>query len=304
MKLFLLILISPFFLEAQTYSQEIDSLFALKKYDQAIQKIEIYLLKTPKDLELLELIGDAYGFKSEWNLAGSYYKILTDTDAANARYFYKYGGVLGKLAKEGPKLNAISLISKVKTLFHKAAALDSMYIEARWALVELYTQLPGFLGGSYKKALRYADELEQISALNGYFSKAYIYQESDQMEDSKLYYTKGLERLEALNYFNDDSSDISHLQLQLNSIHFLIANGCVLTNSRLKVAQRYIQDYIRLFSSRDTKPLEDAYLLQSQIFKHQGQLSDALFSVEKALVEAPDFKPALKEKQLILLLKP
>ena len=179
MKSFVLFLLCPFFLISQNYIQEFDSLFEAKNYDQAVQKLEIYTSKTPQDLELLELMGDAYGFQSNWAKAVSCYKELLDFDPKNVTYHYKYGGVLGKLAKEEQKLSGISQISKVKASFLTAAKLDPTHVNVRWALVELYTQLPGFLGGSYKKAEVYANELEQLSESNGYFSKAYIFENSD-----------------------------------------------------------------------------------------------------------------------------
>ena len=76
MKKFLLILLCPCFLIGQNYTQEFDSLFETKNYTQAVQKLEVYLAKTPQDLELLELMGDAYGFQSNWDKAA---KLLQTT---------------------------------------------------------------------------------------------------------------------------------------------------------------------------------------------------------------------------------
>lgn len=82
MKHFLLVLLSPFLLIGQNYTQEFERLFEAKNYDQAVQKLEAYLVETPQDLELLELMGDAYGFQSNWNKAASAYKQLIDLEAA------------------------------------------------------------------------------------------------------------------------------------------------------------------------------------------------------------------------------
>ena len=304
MQKFLLILLCPCFLIGQNYSRKIDSLFDAKNYTQAIQKLEVYLSKTPQDLVLLELIGDAHGFQSNWDNAARYYKQLLDLVPDNATYHYKYGGILGKQAKEGSKFKAVGLISKVKVLFSKAAELDPTHIEVRWAMVELYTQLPGFLGGSYNKAMVYANELEQLSKPYGFFAKAYIYESSDQEELANTYYKKGLESLEELAYFQSDLPNRTQLKSPNNALHFLVATACRVHNTRLSAGQRCVQDYIDEFSSKDNEHLEAAYVLQAQLFKLQGRTSDALDSIEKALLIKPDFKPALKEKQLILLLKP
>ena len=304
MKKFLLILLCPCLLIGQNYTQEFDSLFETKNYTQAVQKLEVYLDKTPQDLELLELMGDAYGFQSNWDKAAIYYKQLRDLDVRNATYHYKYGGVLGKLAKEGSKLKALGLISKVKSSFLKAAELDPKSINIRWALVELYTQLPGFLGGSYNKAMVYASELEQLSKPNGYFAKAYIYENSDREALAKTFYKKGLDTIEELQCFQPEVSNAAHLNTHNNSVHFLVATACVLHNTQLSIGQNYIQFYIDVFSSKDREPLEAAYVLQVQLFKLQNKIPEASASIYKALSINPDFKPALKEKQLILLLKP
>lgn len=304
MQKFLLILLCPCLLIGQNYTYEFDSLFETKNYTQAIQKLEIYLSETPQDLVLLELMGDAYGFQNNWDNAATYYKRLRDLVPSNASYHYKYGGVLGKQAKEGSKFKTVGLISKVKASFLKASELDPNHKEVRWAMVELYTQLPGFLGGSYNKALVYASELEQLSKLDGVFAKAYIYKSSNQEELAKRYYKIGLENLEELAYSQSNLSNTTHLKSNYNLLHFLVASACRVHNTQLSIGQRCVQAYIDSFSSKDHEPLEKAYLLQAQLFKLQGRNSDALSSIEEALLIKPDFKPALKEQQLILLLKP
>tara|TARA_B100000767_G_scaffold260483_1_gene271183 strand:+ start:1011 stop:1154 length:144 start_codon:yes stop_codon:yes gene_type:complete len=47
MKCFLLIVLVPSILMSQDFKVEIDSLFETKKYDQAIEKMKVYLDKTP-----------------------------------------------------------------------------------------------------------------------------------------------------------------------------------------------------------------------------------------------------------------
>ena len=304
MKNFVLILLCPFFLIGQNYSQEFETLFLAKTYDKAIQKLELYLSKTPQDVVLIELMGDAYGLQSNWRNAVTYYEQLLDLDPNNANYHYKYGGVLGKLAKEERKLSGIGQISRVKTAFFKAAELDPTHVNVRWALVELYTQLPSFLGGSYKKALVYADQLEELSESNGYFAKAYVFKNSGKDETSKAYYKKALGTLNELACFQPELSHSAHLNMHTNSLHFLIATACVLHNTKLGIGLQYIQTYIDTISSKDNEPLEEAYLIQAQLFKLQNNSPKALSSIKQALLLKPDFAAALKEQQLILLLKP
>ncbi|MAR97783.1 MAG: hypothetical protein CMP80_01360 [Formosa sp.] len=124
------------------------------------------------DQSALEALGDLYGTHGKWEYASEIYKQLLELDYDNADYHFKYGGVLGMMAKEGSKLKAFSLIVKVKKAFTKAESLDPKHWQVQWAQVEFYTQLPTILGGSIEKALIHAERLEQLSRINGFFCKS------------------------------------------------------------------------------------------------------------------------------------
>jgi hypothetical protein len=52
------------------------------------------------------------------------------------------------------------MIDEIKGSFERAIELvDSRHIEARWALIELYIKLPGIIGGSETKAIKYSNYL-------------------------------------------------------------------------------------------------------------------------------------------------
>ena len=76
----------------------------------------------------------------------------------------------------------------VKDAFLKAAELDPNHIDTRWALVELYIQLPGIIGGSKSKSFKYANELEALSKVDGYLAKGYIYEYDNEPENAEKYY--------------------------------------------------------------------------------------------------------------------
>jgi hypothetical protein len=50
------------------------------------------------------------------------------------------------------------MIGEIKESFEKAIKLNPAHIDAR-ALIELYIKLPGIVGGSETKALKYSNEL-------------------------------------------------------------------------------------------------------------------------------------------------
>lgn len=172
-KIFFLLLVS-----LQLFSQSNFELgkqyFAEKKWELAQSNFEKVLDQNPSNYQAIEYLGDIFGHLKNWDSAIEKYKSLRDKFPQNANYWYKYGGALGMKAKTSNKFKALSLIGDVEDAFLKAAELDKKHIDTRWALVMLYIELPGIIGGSEKKAQKYANELMCLSKVDGYMAKGYI----------------------------------------------------------------------------------------------------------------------------------
>lgn len=151
-----------------------EKLFKEEKYGQAETLFEVYLKSNPNHTKTLEYLGDIAGHSKDWDKAISYYEKLKNQFPKNANYHYKFGGAMGMKAKDSNKFKALGMIGAVETAFLTAAKLDPKHIDTRWALVELYLQLPGIVGGSEKKATKYAEELQKLSPVDGYLAKGKI----------------------------------------------------------------------------------------------------------------------------------
>ena len=193
MKRLLVFILLPMLSFGQSQHETINQLFEAKQYVKAEQVAEDLVNENPNDLEAVELLGDAYGHLKKWDNAIVQYKKLVNAKPNNANYHYKYGGVLGMKALSVSKFKAVGIIGDAKKAFLKAAELDPNHINTRWALVELYMQLPGIIGGSKKKALRYSDELYNLSEVDGYLSKGYIYEYDKEFEKAEYNYLKAVE---------------------------------------------------------------------------------------------------------------
>src|SRR5690606_6660020 len=176
MKLYWIFLLVPYFAISQSTIQTAEDLLKQNNYDKAVVVLENYLKNNSSDLKAIELLGDAYGHQKKWDEAIVSYKKLVDLSPKTANYHYKYGGALGMKALSVSKLKAVGYVGDAKQAFLKAAELDVTHIDTRWALVEMYMQLPGIIGGSKKNALKYANELEALSKVDGYLAKGYIYE--------------------------------------------------------------------------------------------------------------------------------
>jgi len=110
-----------------------------------------------------------------------------------ADYYYKYGGALGMKAKESNKIKALSMIGEVKSSFEKAIQLNSKHIGARWALIELYLQLPAIIGGSETKAIQYSNQLLRLSPVDGYLSRGHIAEYFGKYSEAEKQYKLAIE---------------------------------------------------------------------------------------------------------------
>ena len=161
--------------------------------NEAKQMFQDYLKSHPNHSKSIEYIGDIAGNQKQWNEAIEYYQKLKISFPKNANYWYKYGGALGMKAKESNKFKALGMIDKIEESFLMAAKLESKHVETRFALVMLYLELPGIIGGSEKKAQKYADELMRISSVQGFLAQGYIDAYFKRFIKAELNYKKAFE---------------------------------------------------------------------------------------------------------------
>ena len=317
MKKTLLLLLFPMIVISQPTIQKIERLIAQQKLSEAEILAVDYNNHNPLDLSTIELLGDVYGHQKKWDEAIIQYKKLVDTEKLNANYQFKYGGVLGMKALTVNKFKALPIINQAKTAFLTAANLDSTHIEVRWALVKLYMQLPGIVGGSKKKSLSYAKELESLSKVDGFLAKAYINEYDKKLSVAEYYYQKAVEvggsphcydklmrfylSLDQFNkailtiedaYRKHRQNDLLYQLGELSSIHKIELNKGELS----------IKKFIDNYSKEDVVSVEWAYLRLAQIQKYNNNIPDAIENVNRALLICPDFKEAKKERALILSL--
>lgn len=190
--IFIIIFLIPIMIYSQSDFEKGEKLFLLEKYALAKPIFEDVLKENPNHLKALEYLGDIAGINKSWDRGIVYYGKLKKLNPSNANYYYKYGGCLGMKAKESNKFKALGMIDDIKASFEKAIQLKPNHIEARWALIELYLQLPGIIGGSERKAQLYANELLKISPVDGYLAKGHIAEYFHRYNDAEKYYCKAI----------------------------------------------------------------------------------------------------------------
>lgn len=317
MKYLWFLLLFPFVINGQTSLDQVNTLFKNKEFKKAEQIVVQYVLLHPEDLNAIELLGDAYGHQEQWDAAIEQYKKLVDTKPKVANYHYKYGGALGMKALSVSKLSALGIIGDVKEAFLTAAELDPKHIDARWALVELYMQLPGIVGGSKSKSLKYADELEKLSKVDGYLAKGYIYEYDNEPKLAEKFYLMAIKEggsltcYEKLTTFYENQKQpekalenllVAQHKHQRNALHYQIGKVAAEYNVELQKGEECLHTYLKNYTAADGVPKAWANYRLAQIYKHQGKKQDALKFIDLAISELPDIKPFKKEKEHILSL--
>jgi tetratricopeptide (TPR) repeat protein len=193
LKHLLLLLFATVATWAQPDFSAAEKLFQQGNYEQAKVQFEKFLVSHPNHIQAIEYLGDIQGHQKHWEQAMAYYAKLKQLRPSEADYYYKYGGVLGMHAKESNKFKALGMIGDIRKSFEKAIALNPKHIDARWALIELYLQLPGIVGGSEAKAQVYANELEQLSPVDGYLAKGRIAEYFERYKTAEKFYKLAVE---------------------------------------------------------------------------------------------------------------
>ncbi|WP_299364694.1 tetratricopeptide repeat protein [Winogradskyella sp.] len=296
---------------SQTPKENAKTFLDQKNFVKAQEEIATFLKSNPNDKEAIELLGDAYGHQEKWDEAIVQYKKLAEKEPNNANYHYKYGGALGMKALSVSKLRALGLIGDVKRAFLKAAELDPNHIDTRWALVELYMSLPGIVGGSTSKALKYANELQNLSEVDGYLAKGYVYEYDDEPELAEKYYKLAIkvggsvtcyEKL--TNFYEEqeepgkaiDNIEKAHQKHQRNAMHYQIGKVCADYNVQLDKGEKCLKTYLVNHSAKDGVPKAWAYYRLAQIYKHKKNKAEALKWIDKAIAGLPKIKVFQKEK--------
>ena len=173
-KLILFFLFVPICIWSQSNFEKAEKLYHAKKYDEARVVFEEVLKSKPSDIKTIEYLGEITAHQKAWLKGAEYFKKLKELKPTEADYFYKYGGCLAMRAMEVNRLKALGMVGEMKESFEKAIVLDPKHLPARWALIEIYLQLPGIFGGSESKAILYSNQLAQLSPVDGYLSKGRI----------------------------------------------------------------------------------------------------------------------------------
>ena len=226
-------------------------IFPVFMFSQSVSKDSLIKIHKTNNLnqEVLIKLGEEYAAEKDWGKAIYYYDKLVNIDPENSDYLYRLGGTQAAYSEVVNKFRVLSIINSAKKNLIKSASLDTNHIYSRWALVQILTELPKFLGGNKTTALDYSKEIYDISKIHGLLAYYYIY---------NFQKNEGLILDTEVKIFTEILSN--PILFEFNHFNFVVGKLLINTDtSQFDLALRYLNRYLLNYSSADRFSLEEVY---------------------------------------------
>ena len=244
--------------------------------DAAIEVMEKAIAQAPKSAEAHYVLGSAYGVKVQ------------------------AGGMMAA-AKYG---------SKLKHEFEKAVALDPKYVNARYALVQVYTEAPGILGGSYDKAFDQAKEIKTVDPVLGHRAYAFIYSQQKKLDLANKEYADAIREDprsgKAHSFYGQYLASVEKnyaaalveletaLKIDPHYMPALYHLGRVasLANTNLARGEEALKQYLAYTPKENEPTPASAHTFLGAVYEKEGKKAEAKQAYETALKLNPTLKSA------------
>ena len=226
-------------------------IFPVLIFSQSVSKDSLIKIHKTNNFnqEVLIKLGEEYAAEKDWEKAIYYYDKLVNIDPENSDYLYRLGGTQAAYSEVVNKFRVLSIINSAKKNLIKSASLDTNHIYSRWALVQILTELPKFLGGNKTTALDYSKEIYDISKIHGLLAYYYIY---------NFQKNEGLILDTEVKIFTEIQSN--PILFDFNYFNFVVGKLLINTDtSQFNLALRYLNKYLLNYSSADRFSLEEVY---------------------------------------------
>jgi len=244
-----------------------------------------------KSFEVMEAKADSQCRNGQWEVAAEAYQKLIQLDPNTARYHYKLGGVIGKMAQEANVFKAMSLVDDAKKSLTRALELRPDYLEVFWAQTELYTQLPGILGGGKSTALTYANKVSNLNPAIGSLAQSRVFHYFEDFDQRNKANAAAL----SLPTTWCSGQKCTHS----NEVHFAFGQAAFQNKKEQEQGIVFLKRYCKDFSAVDQQALEQAYYLIAQLSFQREDFAQAKTYINLALSKQPKWREALLLKQKI-----
>lgn len=278
-----------------SFSQELRSFV---KYDFKNDKVYNLKLKELKDSlnknstsKLERKIADLAFYYKDWDTAIDFYEKVV-LNAPKGDSYFRLSVAAGRKSLEVYRFYSISYLGKTKSALLKALEFQPNNPLFLRTAIEIFYEIPYFLGGDKEFAKEKAALLYELDPVEGLMAKGYLNEKEEDLVLAKLNYSKAIKLIlkEELEFvLNRERRDLAY-ELGRVTADFEINDELGITS---------LQFYLKNYNFIDNIALEWVYFNLAKISIKQKATQKSKIYLEKALEIKPDFKQALLLKKEI-----
>ena len=278
-----------------SFSQELRSFV---KYDFKNDKVYNLKLKELKDslnknstIKLERKIADLAFYYKDWDTAIDFYEKVV-LNAPKGDSYFRLSVAAGRKSLEVYRFYSISYLGKTKSALLKALEFQPNNPLFLRTAIEIFYEIPYFLGGDKEFAKEKAALLYELDPVEGLMAKGYLNEKEENLVLAKFNYSKAIKLIlkEELEFvLNRERRDLAY-ELGRVTADFEINDELGITS---------LQFYLKNYNFIDNIALEWVYFNLAKISIKQKATQKSKIYLEKALEIKPDFKQALLLKKEI-----
>ena len=261
-------------------------------------KNELKLLKNHPNRESEGIIKSSaelsYDYK-DWETAIDHYEKLL-VNSPTAENYFKLGVAAARKSLEVPRFFSVPYVIKARKSVLQAHELAPKRVVFLNLLIQLYAEIPSFLGGSVDFAEKKANELRNIYPVEGGMMQAYVLQVKNDFKASASKYTEVFQSLKDI--FPDPENCVIELGRDLI---FDLGRVSAQYQMESKLGLLFLDHYLKSYGFQDNYPLEWVYYYRSKIYLYRNEFQKAEASIQKALEINSNFEEGLEFLKIVKL---
>ena len=264
---------------------------------------------SPDYSEALYYLGRIAVEEKQYDLSVQKFEEAINVNPEVAEYHNWLGVMYGVVAMGANPLRQAYLAPKIKNEFEKAASIDPDNIQTQWGLVSYYVKAPGFLGGSWDKALASAKIIARLDKPQGMRAFAFVHAAQKKTEEAEKEYKAAMlaepvnaEHVFALAQFYEDQKKydkafVLYEGVIKNHPHNMVAafhlgHASARSGHQIEKGITCLHQYLTYRPKPNEPSHSEAQLSLAMIYEKKGDKLQAKKYYESSLLLHPGMKEA------------
>ncbi len=302
----LFLFLNIFIAEAQTALQKGKTAYENNKKADAKKMLTTIEDDKPEYAEAQYYLGRIAYDEGNFDDAADFFEEASETNPKNPEYHNWYGNALANIARDANPIRQGILSPKMKTAWEKAISLDPKNLDARYSLIEYYTQAPGFMGGSYEKAHQMAKEIKKLAPADGHRAEGNVYYREKKFAEAEKEYvamvkldpTKsgGLANFYTMQKQYEKAFALYEEEIKKDNTNmgniYQLGRLSAVSGLKLEQGEAYLKKYLS-YKPKENEPTHaGAHMRLGNIYEKKGNKAEAKRAYENSLKLDPNMKEA------------